>query len=398
MQLGSTYPRLSSLIQLQKSVDAFITLSGIGRLPRKVQSGFSNFKAEQWKNWVLIYSIICFKPILSPPLYSMWLIFVEACSLLCSRVIAKNAISRADLLIHQYCCLFEAEFGKENCYPNLHMHCHMKQCLQDFGPASSFWLFPFERMNGVLGNYHASNHGVEVQLLRKFISNQQMGSVQWPDMDLTHQLKRLIDESRKTKDSTLCGGLLFHVIKPFEPMAILEANSSCKMLPPLKEKGFVPVDITLIKECCNKYMGEEDIHVLILHKQSKCIVFNGDLYGTHSSRQRNSSLILTRQKNGDSAMKECICVIVGFVQCTVASTSAPKSTFTLVKVVKLQEHHQSNYYPPPVKIFEQPDSLCLSRYSYIFLSSVLCRCAYTVFVHDTSAIAVIPCNPYFGVE
>ena len=59
-------------------------------------------------------------------------------------------------------------------------------------------------------------------------------------------------------------------------------------------------------------------------------------------------------------MKECICVIVGFVQCTVASTSAPKSTFTLVKVVKLQEHHQSNYYPPPVKNFEQPDSLCLS--------------------------------------
>ena len=139
-------------------------------------------------------------------------------------------------------------------------------------------------------------------------------------MDLAYQLKRLIDESRKTKDSALCGVLLFHIIKPFEPMAILEANSSCKMLPPLNEKGFGPMDITLIKECCNKYIGEEDIHVLILHKQSKRIVFNGDLYGTYSSRQRNSSVILTRQKDGDNAMKECICVIVGFGQCTVAST------------------------------------------------------------------------------
>ena len=34
------------------------------------------------------------------------------------------------------------------------MHCHLKDCLIDFGPSPSFWLFPFERMNGFLGRFH----------------------------------------------------------------------------------------------------------------------------------------------------------------------------------------------------------------------------------------------------
>ena len=90
-----------------KEVDAFITPAGFGRLPRKVENGFANFKSQQWKNWILMYSIVCFKPVLSHTEYSMWVVFVQACSLLCSRVITHNAIELADELIHKYCCLRE---------------------------------------------------------------------------------------------------------------------------------------------------------------------------------------------------------------------------------------------------------------------------------------------------
>lgn len=108
--------------------------------------------------------MICFKQFLSEDLYSLWIIFVQACTLLwlCSHAITYCNIELADHLIHQYCCLFERIFGKENCYPNLHLHCHLKQCFLDYGPASSFWLFGFERMNGVLGNVHTSNRAIEV--------------------------------------------------------------------------------------------------------------------------------------------------------------------------------------------------------------------------------------------
>ena len=330
----------------------------------------------------------------------MWLVFVEACSLLCSRVLSKNAINRADMLIHHYCCLFEAEFGKEYCYPNLHMHCHLKQCLLDYGPASSFWLFAFERMNGVLGSFHTNNKAVEVQHFRKFISKQQVGNIEWPDTQVTQDLKPVIDELRATKENAYLGALFDHIVKPFEPSTIFNANNYGKLLPPIKEKGFIAMDISIINEYFNKYIGPEFIQTLILHKQSKCMVFNGDLYGTFFSRQQNSSLVIVRYKDENNVIQECSCFIVGFVECTVVFRSMPVSKFILAKVVPLQEHPQKDFYAKPVLIFQKPDTHFLSNshgYFYVFLSSILCRCAYTVFKHDSSAVAVVPCNSYCGI-
>ena len=63
-------------------------------------------------------------------------------------------------------------YGAESCTLNLHLHYHLKECFLDFGPASSFWAFPFERMNGTLGSVPTNHQSIEVQLMRKFYSNQ----------------------------------------------------------------------------------------------------------------------------------------------------------------------------------------------------------------------------------
>ena len=386
---------------IQRIVNDFITPSGIGRLPGKVENKFSDFKAEQWKNWILIYSIVCFKPFLSNCQYSMWLLFVKACSLLCSHAISKNAISLADGLIHRYCCLFEAEFGKDSCYPNLHMHCHLKQCLLDFGPATSFWLFSFERMNGVLGKFRTSNRAVEVQLFRKFISKQQIHLFEWPDINLTHKLQPLMNSLEATKDNTHCGGTFIHILSPFKKTAINEANNCCKLLPPIKEKAFLPLDLQLIDACFCSCFGEEYIRTLILHKASKSIIFNGDIYGTFSSRQKNNSLIIVRERKENGTIHECVCMIVGFVKCTAlmknGSTGSVQKDFTLVKIIKLQEHDQRHYYSQPVQVFLKPELHLNNSFIFFHLSCVLCRCAYTTFVNDCSAIVVVPSNPYSGL-
>ena len=36
--------------------------------------------------------------------------------------------------------------------PNMHMHCYLADCVRDFGPIYGFWLFSFERYNGLLEN------------------------------------------------------------------------------------------------------------------------------------------------------------------------------------------------------------------------------------------------------
>ena len=65
-------------------------------------------------------------------------------------------------------------------HPNMHRHCHLCECILDFGPVYGFWCFSFERYNGILGALHVNNHQIEIQLMRKFIELQQHGSMTWP--------------------------------------------------------------------------------------------------------------------------------------------------------------------------------------------------------------------------
>ena len=66
-------------------------------------------------------------------------------------------VTKADLLLLQFCKRFEARYGKEAVTPNMHMQCHLADCVRDFGPIYGFWLFSFERYNGVLGKYPTNN-------------------------------------------------------------------------------------------------------------------------------------------------------------------------------------------------------------------------------------------------
>ena len=43
--------------EIQEFVDNFIVPTDIGRIPRKIETGFSGFTADQFKNWITIYSI-----------------------------------------------------------------------------------------------------------------------------------------------------------------------------------------------------------------------------------------------------------------------------------------------------------------------------------------------------
>ena len=141
--------------------------------------------------------------------------------MVCSRAISYECIQLADRLIHQYCCIFEQEFGKDKCYPNLHLHCHLKQCLLDYGPATSFWL------NGCLGNFHTNNLAVEVQLFRKFISRQKVCTTTRPNTEIADVLKPLLTDLNSVKDITNCGGLYSHILNHSDPLAISAAQNYC---------------------------------------------------------------------------------------------------------------------------------------------------------------------------
>ena len=38
---------------IQQFADSLVVPSDVGRIPSKIESGFSNFKADQFKSWIL---------------------------------------------------------------------------------------------------------------------------------------------------------------------------------------------------------------------------------------------------------------------------------------------------------------------------------------------------------
>ena len=72
----------------------------------------------------------------------------------------------------QFCKKFETKYGQLEVTPNIHLHSHLINCVVDYGPVHNFWLFSFERFNDVLGDFKTNQRAVEIQLMRKFLWDQ----------------------------------------------------------------------------------------------------------------------------------------------------------------------------------------------------------------------------------
>lgn len=53
-------------------IDRFLVSPDVGRTPMKIQSGFSSFTAQQFKNWVIHHSVIVLCSYLSSDHLKCW--------------------------------------------------------------------------------------------------------------------------------------------------------------------------------------------------------------------------------------------------------------------------------------------------------------------------------------
>jgi len=170
----------ADLEKIEQTVSKIHMPRDVGRLPLKITSGFAGFTADQWRNWVTIFSPIALKCILDNAHLHCWLLFVRACNLLCTRIITTSDIHQADQYLVEFCKQFVLLYGNDSCTPNLHLHLHLKDCLLDYDPVHTFWLFSFERYNGLLGKFYTNNQMIEEQIMRKFLSEQHIAKLNIP--------------------------------------------------------------------------------------------------------------------------------------------------------------------------------------------------------------------------
>ena len=95
---------------------------------------------------------------------------MKACHILLQARLTKIEVKLAQNYLVQFFVKFQALYGTENSTPNMHMACHLEECILDYGVLSSFWCFPFEHLNGVLEGMKKSWILPEKQMFRKLVA------------------------------------------------------------------------------------------------------------------------------------------------------------------------------------------------------------------------------------
>ena len=162
----------TNLEVIEKRIKQFNIPINVGRIPSNIKASYKSFTANQWKNWIVIYSLVVMKDLMPASHLRCWQLFVRSCIILCSYCIRQSDFTAADVLLEQFCRQFTTLYGDTKATFNMHLHLHLKETYSDFGPPHTTWCYAFERFNGILGSYFTNNKTIEPQIMRRFCQHQ----------------------------------------------------------------------------------------------------------------------------------------------------------------------------------------------------------------------------------
>ena len=387
----------SELKSIQALVDEMHVPADLGRIPRKIEigSGFSGFTADQFKNWVLYYSIPSLFRVLNSEQLECWRSYVLACRLLCQRSISLSQLTLADAFLVQFCKRFELVYGKKHVTPNMHTHCHLKDVLLDYGPVYGFWLFSFERMNGVLEHQPTNHQHVETQLMRRFNHDNAAYATENPT-DFHDELSEFC-----TLRQNLVGSLLptkSHADRLYEFSNVFTVNV------------FEDHEATNLKGLLAKLntTSLDKINVNMTYKKYKYLTIKD--IKINSSTTKNFSVAMATWKS--DVLGEILSVsavnpidiyqrpilINGFLKATFFIDGQIQSQY-LVSAKWFQSHPSRFIVGKPAQIWCKNLFERGGIHSFIPLGFLICRCVYTTIKVDReSVLCIVPLVEEFNHE
>ena len=288
---------------IQEKVDCITVPANVGRIPGKISSAFSEFTAEQWMLWTIVYSPFVLKQYLPSEHYSMWCMFSLACSLLCRPFLHKTELQKADELLLTFCKKFEVLFGKNNVTPNMHLHAHLRQCVEDFGPVFSFWCFSFERYNGILESFQKNWQAPESQLMEKFVLMQTLNGTNVSSscppqlMKCVNSVKRnysLLEDSKRIFDSQTLYSYENNLVSLPSKVNAIKLQYHV-IIPPLRENFFhESLRMSLQIMYCKLYSAEGLTvrYVPLRYEEFSQLEVFGQLYTSLKSRSCRSPAVM----------------------------------------------------------------------------------------------------------
>ncbi|OAD65787.1 hypothetical protein PHYBLDRAFT_175749 [Phycomyces blakesleeanus NRRL 1555(-)] len=157
---------------MEKITETMVLPRDYTKLTLKIGKGFPYMKANDWKSWVLVYSPVLLHGVLPFEIYNNWMNFVCACRYLIKPSITFDEVNSAHDYLEMFCKKATKLYTPTILTCNMHLHLHLCETICDFGPVYSYWLFGFERYNGLLK--HIKTNGkdsFEATYMRSFVQN-----------------------------------------------------------------------------------------------------------------------------------------------------------------------------------------------------------------------------------
>ena len=182
----------------------------------------------------------------------------------------------------------------------MHLHCHLRSCIVDYGPFHGFWCYAFERINGILGAMSHNNRSIEIQLTNRFLQESQYMSASYP-IEFSEYFKPLLSPRHST--GSVADTLFAQDVMSDTDQTINWTMDSPSMLikVPLhcspgtltsREKS------NLFQLYCKLYSVSDYSNVVMPSAYMKYshLYVNGKILGSHKSRTASSSIVIASWK------------------------------------------------------------------------------------------------------
>lgn len=370
---------------IQKRIMSVNVPRDVGRIPYKIESGMAGMTADQWKNWTCIYSIYALHGLLPSEHLDCWWLFVQACIFLCQPLISHADINKGDLFIMEFCKEFEKLYGPNKCSPNMHLHCHIAECLRDYGPAHATWCFSFERYNGILGSIPNNNKSLDVEktMIKHFVQQ-------------TENYGQVVTEFSSVMDSffneSMCGSVgetmssnnVVEILKLSQPLPLSQFAYSHDYVSPIGTAPEHAMNPELVKHLTEMYRvifsKYSIINVSCLCRRFDRVKLGDTLYSSKKARTDRNSFICANWLGENDLIDPAFTCRPGSVQYYIKHTitvthNGEKLLMTsyLAFVKWYKKHPEKNYFHPPNTIW-YPDYAPPSQASFMPISRIACRC------------------------
>lgn len=343
---------------IQERVNKLFIPSTLGRIPLKLSSGFAQLTADQWKNWICIFSPYSLYGILPLEHWYCWWLFIQACHMICKKRVSLSECKQGQAFIVEFCKSFENLYGKENLVINMHLACHLHECMMDYGPLHAFWCFGFERFNGILGSYPNNHQNISVTIMKKFEDYLQANA-----HDVQVEFQPILSEISDT-DKSVTGSLC-------------DIQEHSELLKPFREY-ILPSEYKEHLSQVYKAMHTNVSVVASFCIRSAKMSFMGHILSSTLARSKNGTCVAAHvHRPGESTNRPHMGIVKFYFQHNIEVDSAQVSKVMAV-VDWFRIHPDRDLLQPPLEIWEEK-FMPLGPLSFLPVDKILFPVA---FAHD----------------